>query len=286
MATLFILVFLVLFLLSYFVSSLLVDFERLENEHDYTVRYYDTREYNRGVSNAPDEAKRILQRLDEAAYSAEGNDDELTLPQPIDTSEATPPNFLEGLGGASTPTPPLAQGGMPLGENEGVPETGEIPPALLPATGGEDQGQGPLNGESPLGPEEKAWAQLHGLLTKPPEPPSLDVDDFRLSPDGTFTYYLKQAQGPGTRLKGRAITVFALSDGKGKVKLASFPKVDLNNPSQGWDLGGKFNIISSKVYKGQIEVPPGGKILSVEVLAWDEDSKQLVFDKKIDLGGE
>jgi hypothetical protein len=142
-----------------------------------------------------------------------------------------------------------------------------------------------LTEDPALSPEAEAWGAFQNRLPKVPEEDVLDVDDFRVTPGGSYSYYLKRIATEGTRLRGRAITIFAIADKEGTVTLVSDPKIDLGVPSQGYDLGGKYNIVSSKVYRGNVKVPQGGKILSAQVLAWDEANKELVFQKKIVIGG-
>jgi hypothetical protein len=161
-------------------------------------------------------------------------------------------------------------------------EEGQINPTLSNQEGQQVQEQ---SAEPQASPEAEAWGVFQKRLPKLPDQAELDVDDFRVTPNGNYSYYLKRIATTGERLRGRAITIFAVSDKDGKVALVSVPQIDLGVPSQGYDLGGKYNIVSSKVYRGSVKVPQGGQILSAQVLAWDESTKELIFQKKIIIGG-
>jgi hypothetical protein len=63
--------------------------------------------------------------------------------------------------------------------------------------------------------------------------------------------------------------------------LASAPEIDLSQPGQGWEKGAKYNIIASKVVRAKMNIPEGGRVLNAEVLAWEEDTKELIFLKRI-----
>ncbi|MDR2612761.1 MAG: hypothetical protein LBG06_08040 [Deltaproteobacteria bacterium] len=290
------LVFLALGVLSYLASSLLVDNRRLQTRYDFEIRRLETQAYNRTIPDTGEAAGRILERLDQAALSA--RDDAPDLPDPVPAAPDGGAVSVDGGGGAAeagAPPPPAGSAqAAPAGRNpagqvtagdgpDADPAQAEIPGA--PAAG--EDGDGVAAPPGAAGPEEEAWAALHKRLALPSGVPVLDVDEFRFSPDGSFTYYLKKITEPGDRLRGRAITVFSVRDRGGKVALVSDPEIDLRNPSQGWDRGGRYNIIASKVYKGRIRIPQGGMALAAEVLAWEEDTKALVFLKRVPLeGGE
>jgi hypothetical protein len=134
-------------------------------------------------------------------------------------------------------------------------------------------------------PLDAAWARFHSRLKFPSGPPVLDTDEFKLALDGTVSFVLKQNAEPGQRVRGRTLIVVAVADKDGNVTLMSTPEIDLENPDQGWELGSKYNIIASKVVRGKIAIPEGGRVLNAEVLAWDEDTRELIFRKKIKIEG-
>ncbi|MDR1081849.1 MAG: hypothetical protein LBQ79_13035 [Deltaproteobacteria bacterium] len=289
LASLAILILMALGVLSYLASSLLVDNRSLQTRYDFELRRLETQAYNRSVPDSPEAAGRLLDRLDRAAMSAGESDQE--LPQGVPEVPAVPEARQAAAPPAPAPDPPAgqearetaaAQGASPAGLSDappglaGDPAVGTSPPAA---------GDGGEAAAAPAGPEEVAWTMLHNRLTMPPGPVVLDVDEFRFSPDGSYTYYLKRAEGPGERVKGRAVTVFAVADRGGNVKLVPDPELDLRNPSQGWDLGGRYNMMASKVYKGRISIPSGGEVRSAEILAWDEETKELIFLKRVPLDG-
>lgn len=308
MASLALLVILALGVLSYLASSLLVDNGRLQSRYDFELRRIETQAYNRSLPASRDSAGRILERLDMAALSA--GDDNGALPDAL--PEASPAG--PAAAGPADPSPadlpvgggPGAEASAGAGPSDGSgAEGGTGPPAPPePAAEGAASAEGAVSGPDPpaagegeaadagsasASPEAQAWAALHNRLTEPPAENILDVNEFRFSADGSYSYYLvklpREGADPTERLRGRAIAVFAISDKSGKVTLAADPEIDLKNPSQGWDLGGRYNIVASKVYKGRIRIPQGGTVLSAEVLAWDEETKGLVFLKKVPLDG-
>ncbi|MDR1040721.1 MAG: hypothetical protein LBR80_11275 [Deltaproteobacteria bacterium] len=294
LAAITLLVFLALGVLSYVASSLLVDYRSLRNNYDFDVRRLETMAYNQSVPTTPEAAGRLLERLDRAALSVGGDDGDLPQGLPPDDADEAG----DSGGDPETPaagTAPVGNPGAQAGEGAETGEGAQVaaasegqspPPADGEATGAAVGPTVPAGPTGPSGPEEEAWAALHNRLVKPEGPAVLDVDEFRFSQDGAYSYYLKQATSPGERLRGRAVTIFAVADRDGNVRLVPDPEFDLRNPSQGWDLGGRYNIISSKVYRGRIRIPQGGKALSVEVLAWDEETKELIFLKSLSLDGE
>jgi hypothetical protein len=314
MATLSILTLFSLGVLAWLVSSLLVEHKSLRNELAFLNAYSETKEYNKSLSSAPEDARLILERLDRAALSDEEEGDELALPQAVDSSpaqgagESKPGNLLgegknpqggsgssqsaaagaaktegENLSGSSGKDAGSGNGPAPAAGESGSSEAGSGGDPASEGSGEGTASAGSQGGETSA--EAAAWQTFHNRLSMPPDPNILDVDEFRFSPRGSYTFYLQQIKSPGTRLKGRAITVFALEDKNGEVTLVSDPPIDLSKPFQGFEKGGKYNIVSSKVYKGNIRIPEGGKALSAEVLAWDEETRELVFLKKISLRG-
>lgn len=283
-----------LFALAYKLSALVVDYESARLRLNAVDTYYETRDYNRAVSEAPREASIILDRLDQAALLAETVEDEPILPWGVDTAGALPTTgtIIDGTSQQAAGQAPAAsdpQSGTAVAEAEGElgPEDGDLaagdPPLGDPEeadSAGED-----AQPAQPSNPEAEAWATLQGRLPKISASPILTVDEFRLTPAGSYSYYLKRLSSSGDRLRGRAITIFAVASKDGRVTLVPDPEIDLGVPSQGYDKGGKYNIISSKVYRGTIDVPAGGQILSAQVLAWDETTRELIFQEKIVVGG-
>jgi hypothetical protein len=238
-------------IVSYLLSSLIIDYRFMKNELEYTTRYFEIREYNRYISTAPAEAQEILDKLDQAALAADSNSGEVPLPTGVNLTGNTTESDPNNPNSATTTSETNSEGTTPT-----------------------------------LSPEDLAWETFHRKLTLPSQTPQLDVDEFKLNPNtGSYSYLLKQDGEPGVRLRGRSITVFAIALEDGTVSLVSDPKIDLQSPAQGYDRGSRYNIVASKVYQGRVEVPPNARILSVEVLAWEEDTKELVFLKKISTEG-
>lgn len=291
-----------LFILAWKMSSLMVDHESARLKLKAMDSYYEARDYNRALREAPQEAGQILRRLDQAAANAETMDNDPVLPWGV---EAEPPAQANAAPAGNPPNPanpgapanPGEQGanapeqasGNPQGEGPEQPEQGDPSQPEEPAAQAEpskDAGQDNPGAAAPASPEAEAWAAFQKRLPAITGPELLDVDDFRMNPGGSYSYYLKRVSTNDgeNRLRGRAIIVFAVADKAGKVTLVPDPQIDLGVPSQGYDNGGKYNIVSSKVYRGNVKVPTGGKLLSAQVLAWDETTKDLIFQKKIVIG--
>jgi hypothetical protein len=271
-------------ILAHMFSGYLVEFHTLKNEHDFMSRYYETRDYNRSLSVAPENAKLILERLDQAALSAESGDEDIALPKAADLNvpEAAAAEKEPAGDGAAAEADPAAAENTLAERGEVTAQTPETPDDAPIGTA--DAEDGPIPAGGPVA-EEAAWETFHNRLVLPSGEPELDVDEFRFSPRGNYSFFLKQDARPGVRLKGRTVTVFALEDKDGEVTLVSDPAMDMTKPSQGYERGGRYNIIASKVYRGNVAIPEGGKALSAEVLAWDEETKELVFLKRISLEG-
>lgn len=142
--------------------------------------------------------------------------------------------------------------------------------------------------EPEAAPLDALWARFHASLASlsTANPPILDTEEFQISLDGEVSFVLKQNAQPGQRARGRTVIILAVADKDGNLSLMTAPEIDLGDPdASGWELGSKYNIIASKVVRGQIALPEGGQVLNAEVLAWDEDSKELVFRKKIKIEG-
>jgi hypothetical protein len=226
----------------------LLESQRLSAELENATRLSQLREYSKTVDMAPEEARRILELLDRAILMADNSE--------ID----------DALVGVPDDSPDLAGG------QESVSEEGQEEPAPEP------------EGD----PLEALWSRFHASLASLPttNPPILDTEEFQIALDGEVSFVLKQNAGAGQRARGRTVIFLAVSDADGNLSLMTAPEIDLADPdASGWELGSKYNIIASKVVRGKIEIPEGGKVLNAEVLAWDEDSKELVFRKKIKIEG-
>jgi hypothetical protein len=228
---------------AYFATGLYLEVERLNNRLNYVERVNEVTDYAKHVALAPEEALDILEQLDRAVLMAEGPETDQSMVGIPD--EQPEQESLEN---------PDVAGDEPAGQDAGsVPE---------------------------LSPLEEVWAVWHARLDPIENPQPLDVAEFKISVDGKLSFILRQ-NAEGQRMRGRSITICAVADADGAIALASAPPIDLTKPEQGWAEGFKYNIIASKVMRGKVEVPDGGRVLGAEVLAWDEDSKALVFRRKI-----
>jgi hypothetical protein len=231
-----------LFLSIHFLINAHLENRRLADALAGTNRIAEIREYSKTVDQATEEAKRILEILDRAILAADNS-----------------------------------------GNNDasmiGVPdETEDAPPSDL----ANDQNDETTENQEPLSALDNAWAQFHARMTIPQgQAQPLDTDEFKLSSNGNVSFLLQQKNNPGQRVRGRTAIVFAVSDASGNISLIAAPPFDLNKPETGWENGSKYNIIASKVVNAKIDIPQGGKVLNAEVLAWDEETKELVFRKKI-----
>jgi hypothetical protein len=222
-----------------------LDNQRLSAELESSERLSRLREYAKTVDMAPEEARLILELLDRAILMADNS-------EVADSMVGVPDDSPDdGESPAPEPVEPLAEG----------------PPA------------------DPAGsPVDALWARFHASLKSLPStnPPVLDTEEFQISRNGEVGFVLKQNAGAGQRARGRTVTVVAVADKNGDLSILTAPEIDLANPDlSGWELGSKYNIIASKVVRGKIDIPEGGRVINAEVLAWEEDSKELVFRKKI-----
>jgi hypothetical protein len=277
-----------LFLLANRLAIEVVEREGAKLELKSLADYYELKDFNRALAESPKEAGLILERLDRAALLAETLEDEPVLPWEIDTeTDALAGNAPEPNASGADPAPASVSAAAP----ETVPEDPALgaDPAAGPEIPGAPDPENPApnlpasKDEGPPG-EAEIWAAFQSRLPGVTAEGILDVDDFRVTPAGNYSYQLKNVASEGGRLRGRAIAVFAVADASGAVSLVPDPVIDLAVPSQGYDRGGKYNIISSKEYRGAVKVPQGGQILSARVLAWDEATRELVFQKRIVIG--
>jgi hypothetical protein len=223
-----------------------VENQRLAADFESGSRLSQIKEYTKTVEMAPEEARRILELLDRAILMADNSEAENSL---VGVPDETPDSHDD------PPEPPPAE---------------EVP------------------SEAALPPLDALWQSFHSSLSAVPAISTdiLDTEEFQIATDGTVSFVLKQNGPSGQRARGRAVTFVAVSDKAGRLSLLTAPEIDLADPdASAWELGSKYNIIASKVVRGKIEVPEGGKVLNAEVLAWDEDSKELVFRKKIKIEG-
>jgi hypothetical protein len=238
--------------------NLTLERDSLQSSLDNVVRFNEKKEYNQAVAMAPEEARRILEILDRAIVMSESDDGEIGLigvPEPIDETTNAQTETTEALAPS-------------LSEDAPTDESSQA-----------DAGQDNFN--TAADPLQEAWQSWHKTSGPVKTQTNLDIDDFEVSSSGQVTFLLRQNGEPGLRVKGRVIVVLAISDEKGTISLVSAPEMDLTKPEQGWELGSKYNIIASKLVRAQAPIPNGAKILNAEVASWDEETKELVFRKKI-----
>jgi hypothetical protein len=236
--------------LSHQFVNLTLERDSLKASLNNVIKYNEKRDYNQAVAMAPEEASRILEILDRAIVMSEADADEVGLigvPEPV----------LED---------PQVAGTDPIPTDE-VKPIEEIPTS-----------EGQVLTSDHLQEAWQSWHQASGSIKTPA---NLDIDDFEVSSSGQVTFLLRQNGEPGQRVKGRVLVVLAVSDDQGNISLVSAPEIDLTKPDQGWELGSKYNIIAAKLVRAQASFPQGAKILNAEVTSWDEETKELVFRKKI-----
>jgi hypothetical protein len=230
------------------------------------TRFNEIRSYKETVEMAPEEARRILEILDKAIVMSDSEDEVGLIGVPEPTQEENP----------TDPNAPADTEAGPVASNEGAPtDTPEAPPADATAS------ESPEAQASSVDPLQEAWRVWHEASGTIANPAVLDIDAFEVSPSGNVTFLLKQNDKPGLRVKGRVLVVLALSDAEGKISLVSAPTIDLTKPEQAWELGSKYNIVASKIVRVQASIPTDSKIINAEVASWDEETKRLVFRKKI-----
>jgi hypothetical protein len=256
---------------------------RLEDES----RLNQLRDYARAAAVAPEEARRILELLDRAIVMSESGDDGVGL---VGIPDTTPDDEAAEVTAAAAGE---------AGENNDAEDgttaaaaAGDSPAEApgAPAAGGAETENGGASDEAPAGdagdarertPLQAAWKAWYDRLTMPRETASLDIDDFEVSSGGQVTFLLRQSGESGRREKGRINVILAVRDAGGSVSLVPAPPFDMEKPEEGWEIGVKYNIVASKLIRARGQVPPGSKIVNAEVVAWEEDSRELVYRKKI-----
>ncbi|MDR2300827.1 MAG: hypothetical protein LBF38_02140 [Deltaproteobacteria bacterium] len=240
--------------------DLTLERDTLDSKLHNVTKFNELRSYKETVSMAPEEARRILEILDKAIVMSESDDSEV------------------GLIGVPEPTAPIAANPEDLtaeaSQSGEDPETSEQTAAAPPPAQVDPQ-------IDPGDALQAAWQTWHTAIGEVADSNSLDISDFEVSPKGNVTFFIRQDGQPGQRVKGRVLVVLAISDANGKISLASAPPTDLTKPEQGWELGSKYNIIASKLVRAQANIPDGAKIVNAEVASWEEETKELVFRKKI-----
>jgi hypothetical protein len=281
--------------------------DSLANRLEYVTRQNEMTKYQQDLKVAPDQARRLLEELDLAARvaDADGSAGQLIQsiqPQPTQSnnsaaSQEGKPDEGASLGGSATGLGDKANA-SPV-NSEGEPGKGNLalvsPDQGLDVASPREAGSaGGPGGESALASspdnisESEAWKVFWAKWPAPKENTGskentglLVVEDFKLF-GGQFSYVLKRLE-PGQRVRGRSATILAVADAAGKVKLKPFPEFNLKEPGAGYKAGARYNILSSKVVRGKVAIPEGGRVLSVEIVAWDEDSRELVFRQRIRL---
>ncbi|MDR1396056.1 MAG: pentapeptide repeat-containing protein [Deltaproteobacteria bacterium] len=294
--------------------------DSLSDRLEYVSRQTEMNRYNQDIKAAPDQARRLLEELDLAVRSADASENgEVVKGVALDSAELpasaggaaanlTAANAAAGnltsvnltsvnltsvnLTSANLTSVNLTSGNLTSGNltsnapagNQTASEAAAGPAENLtvPAAGNSSAAIPPAAAAGPKTPEEEAWAKFWASWPPVPPPSSLlDVDDFKVTGAGEISFILRQIEGPGQRARGRSVTVCAVADRSGQVKIVPAPDFNLAKPAEGYNVGSRYNILSSKVVRGKIAIPPGGKFLGAEVLAFDEDSRELVLRKKI-----
>jgi hypothetical protein len=245
--------------------DLTLERDYLNTKLENVVKFNELRQYKETVAMAPEEARRILEILDRAIVMSETDEGEIGL---VGVPEPPTPESSE----IEAETTEVAEA-----TDAALTENGSAPPEEE-AVATDQNGQVAETESESL---QAAWAVWHERSGNVTNPVDLDIEDFAVSGKGTVTFLLLQNGDPGLRVKGRTLVVLAISDPTGKISLVSAPPTDLNNPEQAWELGSKYNIVSSKLVRVQATIPNGSKILNAEVASWDEETKALVFRKKM-----
>jgi hypothetical protein len=271
---------------------------------EYLIRQSELDKYQKDLQAAPDQARRLLEELDTVARSADAGEATAGGRPPLApllaSPEAEPKNpglangtaNLTGSANLSNPVNGMANLTDPINGTANLtgPGAGSAVAAGLsqgnlsgyPAAGSDQALSGQTQASNP---ETEAWNDL--WASWPPQPDDNDqlaVDDFKISLNGQFSFILKQAEEPGQRARGRSVAFFAVADARGQVKITPVPEFPAKDPKAGFAAGARYNIVSSKVVRGRVATPPGGAVLSVEIVAWDEDTRELVLRKRIRLG--
>ncbi|MDR1487503.1 MAG: hypothetical protein LBT62_05870 [Deltaproteobacteria bacterium] len=241
-----------------------LELQQVKQTKNFNDELYRIKNYAAAQEIAPQEAKRILEFLDQALLSADDGEDETPLIGVADQSsqDAEPPAEDASQEPSQEPSEDASEAVSEDASED--PDAAELQP-----------------GETADLDEQAVWNSWHSLLNVPTDKPTIDVDDFKLSARGQISFVLRQNSQPGLRVKGRTIVMCLVEDKNGALSLMSAPEIDISKPEQGWEKGTKYNIIASKLMRAKMDLPEGAQVLNAEILAWEEDSKELIFLKKM-----
>ncbi len=170
----------------------------------------------------------------------------------------------EGAAGdsAAASPPPAETVAAPL--TEAAPLDGETGGAFSPGQEEPEVEEGPLD----------SW----GALFPDPDPrASLNVEKFEVK-GRAFRFHLTN-EIPGTQAQGHLLILFAV-EADGRTFLIPYPEFNFRTGAVDFTLGPTYNIRSSKPVSGQLDMPPGGRIREMMVLAQSREG-WLVMKKKI-----
>jgi hypothetical protein len=258
-------------LLAYLWVETLKTRDSLADRLEYLTRQTELAKYHNDLGVAPDQARRLLEELERVARLGDPSEG------PNNLTNSTVAKGDPAALAASSP----GSGPAKADPNQNLSNPG--PPVEAKVEGG--SGGDNLGPETaPPSPESEAYSAMWASWPPPFTGRSrLAVDDFKLN-GAQFSFILKQVEESGQRERGRSSSIFAVANAAGQVKLYAIPDFPVKDPAAGFRVGARYNIVSSKVVRGRVPLPPGGKILSVLVVAWDEDSQKLVLTEKLRLG--
>ncbi|MDR0882172.1 MAG: hypothetical protein LBP55_06485 [Candidatus Adiutrix sp.] len=181
-----------------------------------------------------------------------------------DYQYAVADDYARLLGAVARPDP--AEGGETT-----APAQDFIPQAAWPT---------PLDPAPPIAdPSGRTLESWSDLLPNPASPPEQELDIEQLHAAGPdFSFQLTNT-GLGQQAQGRLLLLFAVQTG-GQGLLAPYPDFDDQSPTPDFSQGLGYNIRSSKIIKGRLNLPADGQIVAMTAVAFTRGG-QVVLKKKI-----
>lgn len=161
-------------------------------------------------------------------------------------------------------SPPVA-----ITKKEEVSESGVLLPAAATPT------QAPVTATALREQSVESWSSLF------PDPPAnsfLDVKQFEVA-GRNFRFHLTNSDPAGKQARGHLLLLFQVKTGD-KIVLIPFPEFSVKNPKPDFTKGSSYNIRSSKVIRGRLEIPPEGVVQEMMVLGQSQ-SGQIVLKKSV-----
>lgn len=207
-------------------------------------------------------------------------------------------NLMQAMNRADPQHDPAEDAPAAPPETEDPPAPADNPPAegteTAPATpAGAPENPGGETGSAEAPPAEVAprapatveeWAALFPAVPAEAEQ-VLDVERLRFN-GGRFSFSLLSKDPEGRVAQGGLLLAFAVESPDGRSALMTFPDFDPASAAPNFEDGPGYSIRASKIVNGRLNLPPGGVVKSVAVLAKSARSGNIVMKKIIPLADD